>query len=174
MSNQHGIALVNSGLKKILTSLAMLAAIKRFGRNLLTFHGDYLKILSIQRRVTNFSCSLFKGEDCRQALLRSFFIGIPLFKGSSPKCGCFNDHKAIVITVWILHFFFKNKNQNCAVFRNKYASFVVRSLSVQAKRNSKKCDCFLVSVCVLLLFFSCFKPQNYVSGLNNNEKYSTF
>ena len=46
----------------------------------------------------NLSCSLFKGENCGQALLRSFFIRSPPYKGSPPKSGCFKDRKAIIIT----------------------------------------------------------------------------
>ena len=58
---------------------AMLAVIKPLCRNLLTFHGDYIKILSIQRR--KFLTLFFKGENCGQALLRSSLYEFHLIKG---------------------------------------------------------------------------------------------
>ena len=74
---------------------ALLAVIKPLCRKLLTFHGDYIKILSIQRRVTNFSRSLFKGENCGQVLLRSSLYEFHPIKGHRQRVVV-----AIVITVF--------------------------------------------------------------------------
>ena len=110
---------------------AVLAVIKPLCRSLLTFHGDYIKILSIYKDGDKFLTLFFKGENCGQALLRSSLYEFHLIKGSPPSRGCGNRNYCSLS----FYDFFREQTNKTVQFLSqisvdKYASYVVRSLSV--------------------------------------------